>query len=50
MARDNSIALSDEELQQLKEVRLEIFGTDEVPYGVVVNQLCSNELVENDAK
>jgi predicted short-subunit dehydrogenase-like oxidoreductase (DUF2520 family) len=47
MARDNSIAISDEELQQLKDARLEIFSTDEVPYGATISRLCEN-LENND--
>lgn len=44
MARDNSVALSDEELQQLKDARIEIFSTDEVPYGATINRLCEEVL------
>jgi len=40
MARDNTVVLSDDELEALKSVRREMFSSDEVPYGVVVNQLC----------
>lgn len=39
MARDKSIALSESEIQSLRSLRKEIFGTHEVPYGVVVNEL-----------
>lgn len=39
MARDNSIAVTDEERELLGEVRQDIFGTDEVPYGVVIESL-----------
>lgn len=46
MARDNSVALSDDELQQLKDARVELFNTDEVPYGATISQLC--EKVLND--
>jgi hypothetical protein len=42
MARDNTIALSDEEKEILSEARLDIFGTDEVPYGVVISTLCED--------
>ena len=42
MARDNTIALSDKEKEILSEARIEIFGTDEVPYGVVVSKLCED--------
>jgi hypothetical protein len=42
MARENSIAVSDEELQKIKDARMEIFGTDEVPYGVVISTLCED--------
>lgn len=40
MARDNSVAVSDKELQQLKEARIELFNTDEVPYGETISHLC----------
>ena len=40
MARDNSIAVSDEELQMLKDARLKMFSTDEVPYGATISRLC----------
>jgi len=43
MARNNTIALSDFEKELLSERRIEIFGTDEVPYGVVISTLCENE-------
>jgi len=39
MARDNSIAISDQEREALREARQDIFGTDEVPYGVVIQTL-----------
>jgi len=41
MARNESVALSEEEKQQLKDARLEIFSTNEVPYGVVIDELTS---------
>jgi hypothetical protein len=41
MARENTIVLSDSELQKLQDTRTEMFGSDEVPYGVVVDKLCS---------
>lgn len=40
MARDNSVAVSDEELQKLKDARLKMFSTDEVPYGATISRLC----------
>lgn len=43
MARDNTVALSDEEKAVLSEKRIEIFGTDEVPYGVVISKLCEDD-------
>jgi len=46
MARDNSIAVSDEELQQIKDIRMKIFNTDEVPYGETISHICS--LVEDE--
>jgi len=42
MARNKSVALSEEELDEIKEVRLKLFGTDEVPYGAVISKLCEN--------
>lgn len=42
MARENTIVLSDDELAQLQATRNEMFGSDEVPYGVVVNKLCED--------
>lgn len=44
MARDNSIAISDEELKKLKDARLEVFNTDEVPYGATIDELCERVL------
>lgn len=46
MARDNSIAISDEELQQLKDARLKMFSTDEVPYGATISRLCE-EIIDD---
>lgn len=46
MARDNSIAVSDEELQQLKDARLRLFSTNEVPYGETISFLA--EMVLDD--
>lgn len=40
MARENNIVLSDSELEQLQRTREAMFGSDEVPYGVVVENLC----------
>lgn len=39
MARDNTIVLSDTEQEGLQQVRQAMFGSDEVPYGVVISQL-----------
>lgn len=39
MARNNTIVLSDSEQESLQSVRQEMFGSDEVPYGVVVTKL-----------
>ena len=44
MARDNSVALSDEELQKLKDARLKLFSTDEVPYGATISRMCEEVL------
>jgi len=43
MARDKSVAVSEYELNLLREKRREIFGTDEVPYGVVISTLCEDD-------
>ena len=40
MARNKSIAVSEEELQMLKDARLKLFSTDEVPYGATISRLC----------
>lgn len=42
MARENAIVVSDEELTRLKETRQSIYGSDEVPYGVVITTLIDN--------
>lgn len=47
MARDKSVAVSEEELQKLKDARLKIFRTDEVPYGETINFLCE-KVLENE--
>lgn len=39
MARNSTIAVSNEEKEKLDNIRDNIFGTDEVPYGVVINHL-----------
>lgn len=39
MARENTIVLSDTEQADLQETRQAMFGSDEVPYGVVINKL-----------
>jgi hypothetical protein len=46
MARDNSIAVSDEEMQKIKDARLKLFSTNEVPYGAVIEYLA--EMVLED--
>ena len=46
MARDKSVAVSEEELQQLKDVRLKMFSTDEVPYGATISRLCE-EIIDD---
>lgn len=43
MVRDNTIALSDDEKELLSNKRVSMFGTDEVPYGVVISKLCEDE-------
>jgi len=40
MARDKSVALSESELQQLRDARIKMFSTDEVPYGAVISRMC----------
>lgn len=46
MARNKSVALSNEELQQLKDSRIELFNTNEVPYGAVISKLCEEVIDE----
>lgn len=46
MARDKSVAVSEEELQQLKDARLKLFSTDEVPYGATISRLCE-EIIDD---
>jgi hypothetical protein len=41
MTRENTIDLSDEELEALDEAREELYGDRDVPYGAVVKMLCS---------
>lgn len=41
MAREQKIRLSDSEKEALDRVRKEMFHTDEVPYGTVVEHLIS---------
>lgn len=48
MARENAIVLSDDELTQLKETRQSMFGSEEVPYGVVVTKLIDSWEEAND--
>ncbi|MGQ3721609.1 hypothetical protein [Natrialba aegyptia] len=37
--RDKHIVLSDDEYERLEEVRQEIYGSESVPFGEVVNRL-----------
>jgi len=39
MARENTIVLSDTEQADLQDTRQAMFGSDEVPYGVVISKL-----------
>jgi hypothetical protein len=39
MTRDSTVRVSDREKDELDAARDDIFGTDEVPYGVVVQAL-----------
>lgn len=48
MARENAIVLSDDELTRLKETRQTMFGSAEVPYGVVITNLIENWEQTND--
>jgi len=47
VARDKSVAVSEEELQKLKDARLKMFSTDEVPYGATISLLCE-EVINAD--
>jgi len=42
MARDNNVVLSDSELESLQDVREAMYGSHEVPYGVVIQALIDN--------
>jgi len=42
MARQNTVKVSNDEKTSLDKARESIFGTDEVPYGVVISKLCEN--------
>ena len=48
MARDKKIRLSDEEHNRLSEYRQQRYGTDEVPFGVVVDDLI--DVAEGDGE
>jgi hypothetical protein len=48
MARENTIVLSDEERDMLQEVRQAMFGSDEVPYGVVISNLAEDWNANNE--
>lgn len=48
MARDTTIALSEDEKESLDSVRDDIFGTDEVPYGTVVEHLIEEHFSGGD--
>lgn len=51
MARKTTVALNDSEKSQLSAVRQTLFGTDEVPYGVVITRLIddfTDSSVESD--
>lgn len=39
MARENNVVLSDSELESLQDVREAMYGSHEVPYGVVIQAL-----------
>lgn len=42
--RENTVKLSDNEKDRLDEARREMFGTEEVPYGVTIERLCGGVL------
>lgn len=42
MARQNTVKVSDEEKDALDRARQKLFNTDEVPYGVVISELCDD--------
>jgi len=51
MGRDKRIRVSQDEKDLLKETALAMYGTDEIFYAVIVEQLCKEkleELEEND--
>jgi len=44
--RDNQIRLSDQEYSKLEDAKQAVFGTDEVPFGVVIGRLAENEITD----
>jgi hypothetical protein len=42
MARDNAVYLDDEEKQELESATKDMFGTDEVPNAVTIQQLINH--------
>jgi len=47
--RNTTIAVSDDEKDRLDTTRREMFETDEVPYGVVIEQLTETYIDDVDA-
>jgi predicted DNA-binding protein len=46
MTRETTICVSTEEKERLDEAAKVIFGTESVPYGEIVTELC-NEMIES---
>lgn len=48
MSRDKRIRVSEDEHELLSKTREQIYGTDEVPYGTVVQRLCEDVVIDKD--
>ncbi|QGA82764.1 hypothetical protein LC1Hm_1720 [Halomicrobium sp. LC1Hm] len=50
MGRTNHIRVSDAEKEELNKARMSLYGTDEVPFGAVIDRLCreAGVSVDND--
>ncbi|MHC3380228.1 hypothetical protein [Haloarcula sp. H-GB5] len=49
MARDKKVRLSESEKELLRSTRISVFGDENVPYGLVIEQGCKALLAEDDS-